>query len=77
MSIRKTHEELQSIRREADKAARYELLLDENGMPIAGIAAVLAGIDRNPQAGYEGREITAAESWRHRRFYLNTGSCMS
>lgn len=43
-SSRNTQKELQDIRKEADTSAQYAMQYDENGIPVAGIAAFLADI---------------------------------
>lgn len=52
-STRNTQKELQDIREEADTPPQYEMQFDENGLPIAGIAAVLAEILPKYKALYE------------------------
>ena len=43
-SSRTTQKELQDIRKEADTSAQYAMQYDENGLPVAGIAAFFADI---------------------------------
>lgn len=52
VSTRNTQKELQDIREEADTSPQYEMQFDKNGLPIAGIAAVLADI-YDTEAGEE------------------------
>lgn len=44
MSTRNTQIELQDMREETDISAQYAMKYDENGLPVAGIAAFLADI---------------------------------
>lgn len=62
ISSRNTQKELQEIRAQADMSARYELQFDENGLPVAGIAAVWADICRDFQTEYEGRSTTEGDA---------------
>lgn len=41
-SARNTQKELQDIREESDMSAQYEMQFDENGLPVAGVAAYFA-----------------------------------
>ena len=43
-SSRTTQKELQDIRKEADTSAQYAMQYDENGLPVAGIAAFFTDI---------------------------------
>lgn len=43
-SSRNTQKELQDIRKEADTSVQYAMQYDENGLPVAGIAAFFADI---------------------------------
>ncbi len=52
-SIRNTQKELQGIREGADTSAQYEMQFDENGLQVAGIAAVLADIYKDMAIGEE------------------------
>ncbi|MDD6057386.1 MAG: class B sortase [Clostridiales bacterium] len=55
-STRNTQKELQDIREEADTSPQYEMQFDENGLPVAGVAAVLADIYKDIEAGEENSE---------------------
>ena len=57
MSIRNTQKELRDIREEADTPPQYEIQFDENGLPIAGVAAVFADIYKDTEAGEESSKI--------------------
>lgn len=52
-SNRDIQKELQSIRQDAEVSLQYEMPLDENRLPIGGIAAVLADIYRDAAPGKE------------------------
>lgn len=56
MSTGNTQKELQDIREEADTSAQFKMQFDENGLPVAGIAAVFADIYKDTEAGKETRE---------------------
>lgn len=56
-STRSTQEKLQGIREEADTPAQDEIKLDENGLLVAGIEAVLSDIYRDMEAGAENSEV--------------------
>lgn len=56
MSTGNIRKELQDIREEADMSAQFQMQFDENGLPVAGIAAVLADIYKNTEAGGETSE---------------------
>lgn len=53
VSTRNTQKELQGIREEADTSAQYQMQFDENGLLVAGIAAVFADIYGDIEAGKE------------------------
>ena len=57
MSTRNTQKELRDIREEADTPPQYEMQFDENGLPVAGVAAVLADIYKATEAGEENSKI--------------------
>lgn len=60
--------ELQDIRGESNTSTQYAMKYDENGLPIAGIAAFLADIYKDFP--------TEKNVTRHRVSYLNTRNCM-
>ncbi|MGN0427395.1 MAG: class B sortase [Agathobacter sp.] len=52
-STKNTHKELQSLREGAGTFAQYEMLLDKNRFPIAGVATVFADIYKDIPTGEE------------------------
>lgn len=55
VSTGNTQKELQDIREEADTSAQFKMQFNENGLPIAGVAAVLADIYKDAEAGEENK----------------------
>lgn len=54
---RNIQKELQNIRGEADTFPQYEMQIDENGLPVVGIAAVLADIYKDMPTGEENSKV--------------------
>ena len=54
---RSIQKELQNIRGEADTFPQYEMQIDENGLPVVGIAAVLADIYKDMPTGEESSKV--------------------
>lgn len=54
---RSIQKELQNIRGEADAFPQYEMQIDENGLPVVGIAAVLADIYKDMPTGEESSKV--------------------